>query len=73
MSGFLSSLSDTQRACAVLYCHAWPLWLYHISPHYLTTGTIFGKKKTIIYKTYVLIFSTIRPIWNFIKVTQKLV
>jgi hypothetical protein len=27
--------------CAVLYCHLWPVWLYHIFPHYLTNGTIF--------------------------------
>ena len=20
--------------CAVLYCHVWPVWLYHIFPHY---------------------------------------
>jgi hypothetical protein len=33
-----------QSACAVLYCHLWPVRLYHIFPHYLTNGTIFGKK-----------------------------
>jgi hypothetical protein len=33
-----------QSACAVLYCHLWPVWLYHIFPHYLIYGTIFGKK-----------------------------
>jgi hypothetical protein len=33
-----------QSACAVLYCHLWPVWLYHIFPHYLINGTIFGKK-----------------------------
>jgi hypothetical protein len=29
-----------QSACAVLYCHLWHIWLYHIFPHYLTNGTI---------------------------------
>ena len=33
-----------QSACAVLYCHLWPVWLYHIFTHYLTNGAIFGKK-----------------------------
>jgi hypothetical protein len=33
-----------QSACAVLYCHLWPVRLYHIFPHYLINGTIFGKK-----------------------------
>jgi hypothetical protein len=32
-----------QRACAVLYCHQWPVWLYDIFSHYLINGTIFGK------------------------------
>jgi hypothetical protein len=33
-----------QCACGVLHCHLWPVWLYHIFPHYLINGTIFGKK-----------------------------
>jgi hypothetical protein len=32
-----------QSACAELYRHLWPVWLYHIFPHYLKNGTIFGK------------------------------
>jgi hypothetical protein len=24
--------------------HLWPVWFYHIFPHYLTTGTIFRKQ-----------------------------
>jgi hypothetical protein len=32
-----------QSACAVLYNYLWPVWLYHIFPHYLINGTIFGK------------------------------
>ena len=31
-------------ACAVLYCHLWSVWLYHIFPHYLINGTILGNK-----------------------------
>ena len=49
-----------QSACAVIYCHLWPVWLYHIFPHFLTNGTIFGKKKRVIeHKMRVMIFSTI--------------
>jgi hypothetical protein len=33
--------------CAVLYCHLWPVWFYHVFPYYLITGTIFGKKKLL--------------------------
>jgi hypothetical protein len=38
-------------SCVVLYRHVWPVWLYHIFPHYLIKGAIFGK-------IFVLIFST---------------
>ena len=31
-------------SCAVLYCHLWPVWLYHIFPQYLIDCTIFGGK-----------------------------
>ena len=33
-----------QSACAILFRHLWPVRLYHIFPHYLTNGTIFGKR-----------------------------
>jgi hypothetical protein len=36
-----------QSACAVLYCHQWPVWFYRILPH-LIKGTIFGKQLLII-------------------------
>ena len=29
-------LSSMQNTCTILYCHLWPVWLYHILPHYLT-------------------------------------
>ena len=32
-----------RRPCAVLYCHLWPVQLYHIFPHYLVNYTNFGK------------------------------
>jgi hypothetical protein len=41
----LPYLSSLLSACAILYCHLWPVLLYHIFPHYLTIGTIFAKKK----------------------------
>jgi hypothetical protein len=33
-----------QSACAILYCHMWPVGLSQIFPHYLINGTIVGKK-----------------------------
>jgi hypothetical protein len=30
-------------ACAVLFCHLWPVSLYSIFPRYFIKGTIFGK------------------------------
>jgi hypothetical protein len=48
--------------CIILYCHVLPLSLCHIFPHYLTNGTVFGKK-VIEYKMCVLIFST-TFVWN---------
>ena len=29
---------------AILYCHLWPLWVYHIFPLYIKHGMIFGEK-----------------------------
>ena len=36
---FLPSISSMPSACAELYCHLWPVWLYRIFPHisYLLT------------------------------------
>ena len=50
------------NACAVLYCHLWPVWLYHIFPHYHIPGTTFGKRLFDI--KCVLVFSKLF-IWNF--------
>jgi len=53
--------SLTYPACKAhvqhLYCHLWPIWLYHIFPHYLTKSTNF-EEKMIEEKMCVLIFST---------------
>ena len=27
-----------------LYCHLWPVWLYHIFPHYIKKVTLFEKR-----------------------------
>ena len=50
--------ASMQSACAVLYCHLWPVWLYHIFPHYFINGTIFRKEKVIEHKMCAVIFST---------------
>ena len=44
-------------ACAVLYCHLWPVCLYRIFPHYLIYEKFF-EKKVIKHRMCVLIFST---------------
>jgi hypothetical protein len=30
--------------CAMLCCHLWPVWIYHIFPHYHINGRIFEGK-----------------------------
>jgi hypothetical protein len=42
-SEFVFSLNYLACNAHVLYCHLWPVWLYHSFPHYLTNGMIFGK------------------------------
>ena len=37
-------LSSLHSACALLFCHLWPVRLYSIFPHYLTNGTICKRK-----------------------------
>jgi hypothetical protein len=32
-----------QSTCAILYCHLWPVRLYHIFPHYRINNMTFGK------------------------------
>ena len=44
-----------QRACAILYCHLSPVWLYSIFPHYLTHGMDFGRK--LLNTKYAFLFS----------------
>ena len=41
---FICSLSYPAFNAQAPYCHLWPVWLYHIFPHYLINGTIFGEK-----------------------------
>jgi len=41
---------------ASLYCHVWPVWLYHLFSHYIINGTIFGKK--VLNIKFVLVFTT---------------
>ena len=45
-----------QSACAMLYFHLWPVWIYHIFPHYVINCTICWEKS--LNTKCVLIFST---------------
>jgi hypothetical protein len=51
----LSVFVDMYPACNAHspYCHLWPVWLYHVFPHYLT-NSIIKKKKVIEHRMYVL-------------------
>ena len=45
--------------CPALYRHVWSVWLYHIFPHHLINGTVFGGGGGILnIKCILLIFST---------------
>ena len=46
-----------QSACAILYCHLWPVWLYHIFSTLCHKDTTF-EKGVIKHKICVLIFYT---------------
>ena len=45
-----------QSACAVFYCHLWPVRLYYIFPHDLKKVR-FSKKKKILNTSYFFLFS----------------
>jgi hypothetical protein len=49
-------IPSVQSACAVLYCHVRPVWLYHVFPHYLTNGTILEGNKSYWTKNRAWIF-----------------
>ena len=58
------SLSHPSHNARAPHCRAWPVWLYHIFPHCLINGTIFGGETPVTeHKMRVLIFCT--PfVWN---------
>ena len=67
------SLSHPGRKAHVPYffCHLWPVWLYHIFPHYLINGTTIGKK-VIKHKMCVLNISTAFFFSEIIRVLRKI-
>jgi hypothetical protein len=78
-----SLVSSMQSAWAVLYCHLWPGWLYHVLPHYLINLTIFGKKVLnikrvfwfslqLLSETYLILRRIHRDITNVIHVNSPL-
>jgi hypothetical protein len=60
-----------QNACAILYCHMWPVWLYHILPHFRHKRYDFRKKKFIEHKMLVLSFC-INFVWKSFHSKKKL-
>jgi len=62
VSVFLSWLPGMQTACAILYCHLWPLWLCHIFPHYHVKDMIFGEKLLNIKCFFFISFTTF--VWH---------
>ena len=44
--GVSVGLPSTKNACAVIYCHLWPVWLYHIFTYYIINGTTYEEKVT---------------------------
>jgi hypothetical protein len=60
-----------QSACTVLYCHLWPVWLYHIFPHYLINGTIFGKKLLNIKCVFWFSVQRLSEIFLILRINQR--
>jgi hypothetical protein len=69
------------RAFAMLFCHLWPVRLYHIFPHYLINGKIVEKKllnvfrfsQHLLFETFLILRSTERDMikhvyWTVCKV-----
>jgi hypothetical protein len=44
---YVCNLMYPARNVHAQYCHPRNVWVYHIFPHNLTNGTIFGKKKLL--------------------------
>jgi hypothetical protein len=53
-----------QCACAELYCHLWPVCLYHTFSHYFMKGTIFEKKKPLLNINFVFRYCFTIFVWN---------
>ena len=63
-----------QSACAVLYCHLWPVWLYQI--FFFTflpkRYDFWGKRKVTVHTMCVLIFSTtVSETYLIIRITER--
>jgi len=56
-SAFLSYLCGMQIACAILYRHLWPVWLYHISPNYIKKARFSKERKNLLNTKCVFWFS----------------
>ena len=62
------SLSYPACKAHELYCHPWPVWLYHIFPHYLINGTLFEKIVTEDILCVLIFCTTVaQNIYNFKK------
>jgi hypothetical protein len=69
---FTCAALKSHRFCTVLYCHVWPVWLYHIPPpRYLITGSIFGKKKLNIKHVFWLPLQLLSETFLFLRRFQR--
>ena len=59
-----------QSARAVLHCHLWPVWLYHIFPRNLINGRIFGRKKITEHKMWCFDFIRLSETLLILRRTQ---
>ena len=56
------------------YCHLWPVWLYHIFPHYLINGMNFAEGGGFIeLKMCVLILFTTFETFLIVRIIQQVI
>ena len=57
--------------CSALYCHLWPVLLYHIFPRYLKNGVIFGEKNVWNIKCLFFLYNFFSETFLFLRRIQR--